>query len=161
MVVLMGVDPVAGTLEFSDPLTGWYNSTTMAQFANTFGIYGDMAIVIDASPMRPRLPPSEAASGRLSFTRRPRMARWPHATPWVSIHHTRATSIFSDETPAGNAAASLGLLTSVSAVAVGKGGGAAPLVATVGAAAIVATALVGIFYAEATAGHAMGDVPSS
>ena len=47
VVVLMGVDPTAGTLEFSDPLTGRYNGTTMAQFASTFSIYGDMAIVIE------------------------------------------------------------------------------------------------------------------
>ncbi len=47
VVVLMGVNTSAGTLEFSDPLTGGYNSTTMSQFARTFTIYGDMAIVIE------------------------------------------------------------------------------------------------------------------
>jgi uncharacterized protein YvpB len=47
VVVLMGVNMSAGTLEFSDPLTGSYNGTTMTQFARTFTIYGDMAIVIE------------------------------------------------------------------------------------------------------------------
>jgi len=47
VVVLMGVNTSAGTLEFSDPLTGSYNGTTMAQFARTFTIYGSMAIVIE------------------------------------------------------------------------------------------------------------------
>ncbi len=47
VVVLMGVNTSARTLEFSDPLTGGYNSTTMSQFARTFTIYGDMAIVIE------------------------------------------------------------------------------------------------------------------
>ena len=51
VVVLMGVNTSAGTLEFSDPLTGSYNGTTMAQFARTFTIYGSMAIVIE----RPRV----------------------------------------------------------------------------------------------------------
>ena len=41
VVVLMGVNTTAGTLEFSDPLTGSYNGTTMAQFARTFTIYGE------------------------------------------------------------------------------------------------------------------------
>ena len=41
VVVLMGVNTSAGTLEFSDPLTGSYNGTTMAQFARTFTIYGE------------------------------------------------------------------------------------------------------------------------
>ncbi len=50
----MGVDPSAGTLEFSDPLTGSYNGTTMAQFARTFTIYGSMAIVIERTAKGPR-----------------------------------------------------------------------------------------------------------
>ena len=53
VVVLMGVNTSAGTLEFSDPLTGGYNGTTMAQFARTFTIYGDMAIVIDRTARAP------------------------------------------------------------------------------------------------------------
>jgi hypothetical protein len=46
-VVLMGVNPTARTLEFSDPLTGSYDGTTMAPLARTLTIYGDMAIVIE------------------------------------------------------------------------------------------------------------------
>jgi hypothetical protein len=43
----MGVNPTARTLEFSDPLTGSYDGTTMAPLARTLTIYGDMAIVIE------------------------------------------------------------------------------------------------------------------
>jgi uncharacterized protein YvpB len=158
VVVLMGVDPAAGTLEFSDPLTGGYNGTTMAQFAKTFAIYGDMAIVIERTahaaapaPVKPHraavLPPATPVAVAT-------------APPWVSIHHTSARSIFSGETPAGDAAASLGLLTNVSAVPVDKGGSAGLLVGAVGAAAIVAIALPGIYMRRRRRDHAMGDLPA-
>jgi len=160
VVVLMGVDPAAGTLEFSDPLTGGYNGTTMAQFAKTFGIYGDMAIVIErvahaAVPAPPT--PHRAAVVHPPATH---VAVAATAPPWVSIHHISARSIFSDADAAGYAAASLGLLTSVSAVPIDKGGGAGTLIAAVAAAAIVATALVGIFMRRRRRDHAMGDVPA-
>ncbi len=159
VVVLMGVDPAAGTLEFSDPLTGGYNGTTMAQFAKTFGIYGDMAIVIErvahaAAPVPVK--PHRAAVVHPPATH-VAVATEP---PWVSIHHTSARSIFSGETPAGNAAASLGLLTGVTAFPVDEGGGVWPLVGAVGAAAIVATALLGIFMRRRRRDHAMGDLPA-
>ena len=47
VVVLMGVNTTARTLEFSDPLAGSYDGTTMAPLARTLTIYGDMAIVIE------------------------------------------------------------------------------------------------------------------
>jgi len=82
------------------------------------------------------------------------------APPWVPIHHTSARTIFSDANAAAYAAASLGMLTSVSAVPVDKGGGAGPLVAAVGVAAIVAIALLGIFMRRRRRDHAMGDLPA-
>jgi hypothetical protein len=157
--VLMGVDPVAGKLEFSDPLIGGYNSTTMAQFAKTFSIYGDMAIVIErtaraAAPAPPK--PHRAAVVHPPVTH----AAVATAPPWISIHHTSATSIFGGVNPGDYAAASLGMLTSVATVPVDKGGGAGPLVAMVGAAAIVAIALLGIFMRRRRRDHAMGDLPA-
>ena len=78
VVVLMGVNTTAGTLEFSDPLTGSYNGTTMAQFARTFTIYGSMAIVIErtARAARPTPPcgtwrPADHARRRRQGRRRP------------------------------------------------------------------------------------------
>jgi uncharacterized protein YvpB len=158
VVVLMGVDQAAGTLEFSDPLTGGYNGTTMAQFAKTFGIYGDMAIVIERIAHTTPAPvkPHRAAVAHPPATH----VAVATALPWVSVHHTSARSIFSDANAAGYAAASLGLLTSVSAVPVDKGGGGRPLVATSGAVAIVATALLGIFMRRRRRDHAMGDLPA-
>jgi uncharacterized protein YvpB len=159
VVVLMGVDPAAGTLEFSDPLTGGYNGTTMAQFAKTFGIYGDMAIVIERTARAAA--PAPAKPHRAAVVHPPATHVAVATAPqWVSIHHTSARSIFSDSDVAGYAAASLGLLTSVAAVPLEKGGGAGPLVAAVAAAAIVATALLGIFMRRRRRDHAMGDLPA-
>ncbi len=160
VVVLMGVDPVAGTLEFSDPLIGGYNGTTMAQFGRTFSIYGDMAIVIERTAhaaARAPVKPHRAAVVHLPATR----VAVATAPPWVSVHHASATSIFSGVSPAAYAAAGLGLLTTVSAVAVDNGSAAAPLVAAGGAAAIVAAALLGIFTRRRRRDHAMGDLPAS
>lgn len=156
VVVLMGVNTSAGTLEFSDPLTGRYNGTTMAQFAKTFSIYGDMAIVIERTARAPAPP---AVTSHRAVTRPPATHVAVVAPPWVSIHHTRATSIFSGMTPAGDAAASLGLLTRVAAGPIAGGGGLGPLMVTGGAAAIVATALLGIFLRGRRRDHAMGDLP--
>ena len=138
VVVLMGVNPTAGTLEFSDPLTGSYNGTTMAQFARTFTIYGDMAIVIE----RTARASTHHASVRHVVTsthRAPPAASTPAARslPWVPIHHIRVTSVFNGEDGVGVAAASLGLLTGVTAATTGSTGAALPLMA-VGASVIVA-----------------------
>ena len=158
VVVLMGVDPVAGRLEFSDPLIGGYNSTTMAQFASTFSIYGDMAIVIERTA---HAAPAPVQLHRVTVVHAPvTHVAVATAPPWVSIHHTSAASIFSGVSPADYAAASLGMLTSVAAVPVDKGGHAGPSVVTVGAAAaIVAIALLGIFMRRRRLDHAMGDLP--
>ena len=159
VVVLMGVDPAAGTLEFSDPLTGGYNGTTMAQFAKTFSIYGDMAIVIERTARAVAHAPAKPRPAAVVHPPATHVAV-ATPTPWVSIHHTSSTSIFSGETPAGDAAASLGLLTSVSAVHVDGGGIAVPLLAAGAAAVIVATALLGIFMRRRRRDHAMGDLPA-
>ncbi len=159
VVVLMGVNTTAGTLEFSDPLTGGYNSTTMVQFAKTFGIYGDMAIVIErvahAAPVAAVKPHRTA-----TVVHPPATHVAVTAPPWVPIHHASARSIFSHASAADYAAASLGLLTSVSAMPVDNGGGAAPLVVPLGAAAIVGVALLGIFMRRRRRDHAMGDLPA-
>ena len=87
VVVLMGVDPAAGTLEFSDPLTGGYNGTTMAQFAKTFSIYGDMAIVIERIAATRWRTPLQSRVRRRSSTRPATHVAVATPTPWVSIHH--------------------------------------------------------------------------
>ena len=79
VVVLMGVNRSAGTLEFSDPLTGGYNGTTMAQFARTFTIYGDMAIVIERTA---RAPVHILPARRIVAT--PRAVTTPAASPTPS-----------------------------------------------------------------------------
>jgi uncharacterized protein YvpB len=121
VVVLMGVDPTAGTLEFSDPLTGSYNGTTMAQFARTFTIYGSMAIVIERTA-KAAAPPPPAPANRLVV---PAPAAVPVVTvlpsvetvAWVPIHHVRTTSAFSSEDGAGVAAASVGVIAGATGVA--------------------------------------------
>jgi uncharacterized protein YvpB len=130
VVVLMGVDPTAGTLEFSDPLTGSYNGTTMAQFARTFTIYGSMAIVIEriATSAPPRAPapvhrvvvPPPAAVPVVTVLPAVR------AAAWVPIHHVRTSSAFSSEDSADVAAASLGIVAGATAASQGLGG-ATPL----------------------------------
>jgi uncharacterized protein YvpB len=141
VVVLMGVDPTAGTLEFSDPLTGSYNGTTMAQFARTFTIYGSMAIVIErtakaAPPPAPvhRVVVQAPASAQV-VTVRPAAT----AVPWVSIHHVRTTSAFSSDDSAGVAAASVGLLAGATSTA-SHGLGATPFL--VGFLAVVAVGIL-------------------
>jgi uncharacterized protein YvpB len=128
VVVLMGVNPTAGTLEFSDPLTGSYNGTTMAQFARTFTIYGDMAIVIERT----------ARAGAPHVIMRRVMTTTRHAAPaaqlpallpvpLVPIHHERIPSDFNGENGAG-LATRLNLLTDASEATTGSSGGALPLV---------------------------------
>jgi uncharacterized protein YvpB len=162
VVVLMGVDPVAGTLEFSDPLTGGYNGTTMAQFAKTFSIYGDMAIVIERTA---HTTTSVAVKPHKAAVRPPvkPVAHVAVATPppWVSIQHITVRSMFGSTDAVGDAAASLGLLTKVTAVPVKGGGATGPFVAAGAAAAIVAAALLGIFMRRRRRDHAMGDLPAS
>jgi uncharacterized protein YvpB len=119
VVVLMGVNTTAGTLEFSDPLTGSYNGTTMAQFARTLTIYGDMAIVIERTA---QTTPNPVVTRHVVATARHAApvvaaAATPHPAPWVLINHMRLSSSVNAEHSAGVAAASLGLLTGVTPVA--------------------------------------------
>jgi uncharacterized protein YvpB len=141
VVVLMGVDPTAGTLEFSDPLTGSYNGTTMAQFARTFTIYGSMAIVIErtaeAAPPRPApvrhvVVPTPVAVPLVTVLPATTLAAW------VPIYHVRTTSAFSSEDDADVAAASVGLLVGATSTA-SHGLGGAPFV-VVGLLLVVAAA---------------------
>ena len=81
VVVLMGVNTSAGTLEFSDPLTGSYNGTTMAQFARTFTIYGSMAIVIERIARAASTPRHRAARGGEHLSRASRGSRASNRTP--------------------------------------------------------------------------------
>ncbi len=141
VVVLMGVDPTAGRLEFSDPLTGGYNGTTMAQFARTFTIYGDMAIVIERTAHATVAP---AIVHRVLATPKPhlRPAPKPTITPAAPtpINHLREFTGFGNPESAAYAAASLGTLTAVPAVAATDSGGARPLL--VGAALLAAVTCV-------------------
>ncbi len=143
VVVLMGVNTSAGTLEFSDPLTGSYNGTTMAQFARTFTIYGSMAIVIEriahaAAPhVAVRHVVASAHHAPLVTTAPP--TALPAA--WVPSRRVRIPSAFNGDDSAGVAAASLGLLTSVTAAPAQPYGGAIPLLV---ADSTVAVAVVSI-----------------
>ena len=129
VVVLMGVNTSAGTLEFSDPLTGSYNGTTMAQFARTFTIYGSMAIVIERSARTAR----PASVRRVAATNaHPTAVATPRPTasalPLVPTHHVLTTGAFGSEDSAGVASASLGSLAG-DAEASTEGLGVVPLVA--------------------------------
>jgi uncharacterized protein YvpB len=130
VVVLMGVNPTAGTLEFSDPLTGSYNGTTMAQFARTFTIYGSMAIVIErtAKSASPPAPVHHAAVH--TWAPLPLVTVRPAATaaPWVPIRHVRATSAFGSDDGAVVAAASVGNLAGATSTPSHGLGAAPPLV---------------------------------
>ena len=101
VVVLMGVNTSAGTLEFSDPLTGSYNGTTMAQFARTFTIYGSMAIVIERTA-RVGTPAPTVRHVATVAHHAPTVGH-PIATPvpWMPIHHVRVSSAFGSEDGAG------------------------------------------------------------
>jgi uncharacterized protein YvpB len=142
VVVLMGVDPSAGTLEFSDPLTGSYNGTTMAQFARTFTIYGSMAIVIERTAKSPPPPAPVRHVVAHAWAPLPLVTVRSAATaaPWVPIHHVRTTSSFSSDDGAGVAAASIGLLAGATGT-VSHGLGATPYL-VVGVLAIIALGLL-------------------
>ena len=129
VVVLMGVNTSAGTLEFSDPLTGSYNGTTMAQFARTFTIYGSMAIVIERTAHAARPVSVRHVTATIPH---PTPVVTPRATarpvPWVPIHHVLTPSAFGSDDSAGIAAAGLGLLTGVTAASRGSLGVLPPLI---------------------------------
>lgn len=116
VVVLMGVNPTAGTLEFSDPLTGSYNGTTMAQFARTFTIYGDMAIVIERTARAISYPVSGRRLVPPVHHPRPVPAAIPTGRPllWVPIAHVDTWSAFSSVDTAVVDAVSPGLVTNAS-----------------------------------------------
>jgi uncharacterized protein YvpB len=139
VVVLMGVNQAAGTLEFSDPLTGGYNGTTMAQFARTFGIYGDMAIVIERTAHAPA--PVQSSRHVVVASHHAAVAVTPRPVAWVAAHHLRITDSFAGASAAGYAAGSVGLLTAVAAPVARGAGMIWPLVASTIALAIVAGAL--------------------
>lgn len=141
VVVLMGVNRTAGTLEFSDPLTGSYNGTTMAQFARTFTIYGDMAIVIERIARASA--PHVGVRHAIATTHHAAPATpvpTPRLAPWVPIHHVRTPSTFNAEDSAGTSAR-LGLLTGLTGAAPHSSGGRPPLVAA-GAFVVVAAGVV-------------------
>ena len=131
VVVLMGVNRAAGALEFSDPLTGGYNGTTMAQFARTFTIYGDMAIVIERTA---RAPVHILPARRIVAT--PRAVATPAATPTPStlMHRLLATSSFDTMTAPVYLAAGIGAVSRVTAA---TPGGAGLWLASFAAAAVV------------------------
>jgi uncharacterized protein YvpB len=115
VVVLMGVNRTAGALEFSDPLIGGYNGTTMAQFARTFTIYGSMAIVIDRI--------AHAAAGpqptpMLHVVAHPIPPPAVTPVPWIPFHHVEGgTTSSGPAITAGDTATSLGHLTDIPVVA--------------------------------------------
>lgn len=143
VVVLMGVDPTAGTLEFSDPLTGSYNGTTMAQFARTFTIYGGMAIVIDRTavaapppaPVHHAVVPTSAAVPVVT------VLPAADAVAWVPTHHVRTSSALGSEDSAGDAVASLGLVAGATGTA-SQGPDGATLLLVAGALTVVAVGLL-------------------
>jgi uncharacterized protein YvpB len=142
VVVLMGVDPTAGTLEFSDPLTGSYNGTTMAQFARTFTIYGSMAIVIErtATSVSPPAPVHHVVSHTPAPAPLVTVRADATAPTWVPIHHVRTTSAFSSDDGAGVAATDIGLLAGATSTA-SQGLGGTPFL-VVGLLAIVAVSVL-------------------
>ncbi len=131
VVVLMGVNTSAGTLEFSDPLTGAYNGATMAQFARTFTIYGSMAIVIERTawsatphPVVPHVvPPVHHAAA-------PVVVVHPAATPvpWMPMHPGLTSEGIDAADSSPVATAGLGVLRDVTAAAAHDNGGVAPLI---------------------------------
>jgi uncharacterized protein YvpB len=125
VVVLMGVNTAAGTLEFSDPLTGSYNGTTMAQFARTFTIYGDMAIVIErvahSTPAPAPVIVRHVAPAAVPAVPLVTVMPTPRPVPWFPIHHVRTSSAFSADDSAGVAAASVGLLSGATLAAASAG----------------------------------------
>ena len=107
----------AGTLEFSDPLTGSYNGTTMAQFARTFTIYGAWPSSSSASrtPHHPTSPFGTWSSRSYALPVVVRTSPTATPAPWVPTRRVRIPSAFDGGDGVGVAAASLGLLTGVAA----------------------------------------------
>lgn len=131
VVVLMGVNTSAGTLEFSDPLTGSYNGTTMAQFARTFTIYGSMAIVIERTA-RPATP-HPIVRHVVTAVRHaaPVVVVHPTATPvaWMPVHPGITSNGFDAPDSAGIGPVSLGVLSGVTATPIRGTGLSPPLIA--------------------------------
>ena len=131
VVVLMGVNTSAGTLEFSDPLTGSYNGTTMAQFARTFTIYGDMAIVIERTAHTASA--ASHASRHIAAPAHPtaRVIAPPTArpVPWFPIHHVRVPSGSNVDSAGVDTPANVGVVTSITATSMQGAGLSALLLA--------------------------------
>lgn len=133
----------------------------MAQFAKTFGIYGDMAIVIERIAKAPKqvvVQPHIAVKPHQVSRVTVAPITHPTARPFVSIHHVRENSSLGTATTAEYAAASLGWLTTVSASRGGTGFGAWPSVAAGLAAVIVAIALLGLYMRRRRPIDALGDL---
>src|SRR4029077_15127221 len=113
VVVLMGVNTSAGTLEFSDPLTGSYNGTTMAQFARTFTIYGSMAIVIEriARAAAPHVTVRHVVATAHHAPLVAAASPSARPAPWVPTRRVRILKERNGDDSAGVAAASLGPLS--------------------------------------------------
>lgn len=144
VVVLMGVNTSAGTLEFSDPLTGSYNGTTMAQFARTFTIYGSMAIVIERTARAATPHPIVRRVVAVVHHAAPVVVVHPTATPvpWMPTRHGLTANNFGGEDTAGIAAASLGV-SGVTAASTQGDGVMAPLV-VVGVLVVAAGSLLAV-----------------
>lgn len=139
VVVLMGVNTAAGTLTFSDPLTGGYNGTTLAQFARTFTIYGDMAIVIERTARAPAHP---VAVHHAAVPKRIVPAPTPHPTPFLQVPHNHAFDSIDSVAPDGSATASTGILTNAATSAGGLD--AVRVLSIAGAGILVAGSLLGL-----------------
>ncbi len=137
VVVLMGVNTSGGTLEFSDPLTGGYNGTTMAQFARTFTIYGDMAIVIERTA---RAPVHTVTAHRVVVTPRAVVTPAPRPTPSMQLlHRMLISSRFDPVTAAAYPVVGIGVLSSMTTASHG-GVVAVWLIPVAAAVVILATA---------------------
>ncbi|MFZ2032625.1 MAG: C39 family peptidase [Candidatus Dormiibacterota bacterium] len=133
VVVLMGVDTSAGTLEFSDPLTGSYNGTTMAQFARTFTIYGSMAIVVERTARTATPHPIVRHVVTAVHHAAPVVVVHPTPTPIPQIReHPGITSNgFDTADSAGIGPVSVGVLSGVTATPT-RGTGLSPLLIAAG-----------------------------
>jgi uncharacterized protein YvpB len=130
VVVLMGVNTSAGTLEFSDPLTGSYNGTTMAQFARTFTIYGSMAIVIERTAHTATPQPFVRHVVAAVHHAAPVAMVHPTATPvpWMPLRQGYMSNAFDVTDGAAIATAGLGVLAGATAASTQADGVRAPLI---------------------------------
>lgn len=145
VVVLMGVNTSAGTLEFSDPLTGSYNGTTMAQFARTFTIYGSMAIVIERTARTATPHPIVRHVVAAVHRAAPVVVVHPAATPvpWMPMHPGLTSNGVDAADGAGIAAMGLGALGGVTTASTQADGVMAPLIAA-GVLLVAAGALLAV-----------------